>query len=120
MDIFEAIKALGEGKKIKKRDWEDDVYVVMDKHGNFVDEEGCVFGLTNLRDNDWEIVDEREETNQLLKDLYKILDVFLDEDYNQYDVFLYDESLDEYKDANHMEKLFYQLKEMNKYYKLDK
>lgn len=122
MKVYEAMKALGEGKKIKKRNWEHDAYLVIDEDLDILDEEGneFEFGFINLNDDDWEIVDEREEADQLLKDLYKILDTFLDYDYNQYDVFLYDEPQDEYKDIDHMRGLFIQLKEMNKYYKLDK
>ena len=116
MNVFEAMKALGEGKKVRRKNWEYGEYLMMDEDLNILDEKDNVFGFINLNlnDDDWEIIEERSEVEQLLKDLYKILNALLeDDDWNQYDKFIGD-------DTNHMRELFRQLKEMNRYYKLDK
>lgn len=55
MKTFEAVKALEEGKKVRKVYWSEDKYVMADEYGNMVDEEGKPFRIEYLQDN-WELL----------------------------------------------------------------
>ena len=67
MNFWEAIKALEEGKKIRKSYWEEDNYIYIDSDNNLRDNYG---GLPNLYyipddDDDWIIYEEKKEIMKL-------------------------------------------------------
>lgn len=59
MNLEEAIKALKERKKIKRRNWKQQ-YIVLNKYGDIKDEAGfsVFFTSDDIDSNDWEIYEE--------------------------------------------------------------
>lgn len=60
MKLWEAIKLLEEGKKVRMVDWKKDWYLCLDKQGFIVDEEGYCPTL-NINCQEWEIYKEGDE-----------------------------------------------------------
>lgn len=60
MKLWEAIKLLEEGKKIRMINWEKDWYLCLDKQGYIVDEEGYSPTI-NINWQEWEIYKEGDE-----------------------------------------------------------
>ena len=61
MKFWEAMKALEEGKKVRKKTWNEDCYLTI-KNNHFVDEwddDEITFSL----DGDWEIYEEKKEVD---------------------------------------------------------
>ena len=54
MNFLEAMKALVEGKKIRRVYWDEDVYIMVDKYGNIVYNDGTSYEIRYLTDN-WEL-----------------------------------------------------------------
>ena len=55
MKTFETVRALEEGKKVRKIYWEEGKYVMADEYGNMIDENGKPFVIEYLQDN-WELL----------------------------------------------------------------
>jgi hypothetical protein len=119
MKTWEAIKALEEGKKVRKRDWNKNWYVFMNEDGDYIDECDCVYGFDH-KCEDWELCDDRYDVDKELKTLYLLLEEFYNCGINEYDEYL-EMAIGKDEDyTDYMFKLLSQLKLMNKYYKLDK
>lgn len=62
MTLEEAIKALKEGKKIKRKKWDVIKYVQLDKDGKLRDDRGCettfILRSNSIVGDNWEIVEE--------------------------------------------------------------
>lgn len=126
MNIWEAIKELQEGKRIRQSHYAKGVYLYMDDDGyiRFNDGEKYRFmGGVNLDDDEWEIYEELEEETKYerkevpndIKKVYKSVGEFWDShSYNSYGEYI-TESFEE----NYLLKLWNQLCRMNEYYKLD-
>lgn len=111
MNFLDAMKLLSEGKKVRRKSWRDNQYIVLSKKG-IVDERGeRVYNL--YIDDVWEVYDERKEAPETLRDLFGTLIDFYN-DYEEIDIF----ELDELNDAT--DNLFDVLERINKEYKLDK
>lgn len=72
MKFWEAIKALEEGKKVRRAYWEKDVYIHID-HDNILKDNSNhpqdLYYIPNDDDNDWEIYDDRKEAPYVLRKL---------------------------------------------------
>ena len=119
MKTWEAVKALEEGRKVRRRGWNEDWYVLMDENGDFLDDCGTIYEFGSNSD-DWEIYDDRYDVSQQLKDLYTLLDKLIEDEYDEYNEYLDKECADKECRRDYMLLFYKQLKEMNKYYKLDK
>ena len=54
MDFLEAMKALVEGKKLRRVYWDEDVYIMVDEYRNIVYNDGMPCEIGYLADN-WEL-----------------------------------------------------------------
>ena len=121
MKLWEAMKALEEGKKIRKDNWDLGEYVYKNEYGNYITNEGIYFDIIRgANDNNWEIYNDRKECLEIFKELYEVLNRAYVVHYNGEDYDEYDEYIIESDDTDYINRLHYQLKEMNKHYKLDK
>ena len=125
MNIWEAIKELQEGKRIRESHYAKGVYLYMDDDGYIRFNEGEKYRFmsgVNLEDDEWEIYEEEEETKYErkevpndLKKVYKSVGEFWGSDsYNSYG-----EYITKIFEENYLLKLWNQLCRMNEYYKLD-
>lgn len=56
LKTWEAIKALEEGKKVRKNSWEMKEYIYLDKYGNIIQENGSDYELDCIyKEDEWEI-----------------------------------------------------------------
>lgn len=55
MKTWEAVRALEEGKRVRKVYWNEDKYILADEYGNVIDEEGKPYVVEYLNDN-WELL----------------------------------------------------------------
>ncbi len=128
MNIWEAIKELQEGKRIRESHYAKGVYLYMDDDGyiRFNDGEKYRFmSGVNLDDDKWEIYEEleeevkyeRKEVDEKIKHLFNIIRD-LNSRWTQYDDFIESEKCN-FDEKNYIEIFFQQLSEMNRYYKLD-
>ncbi len=125
MNLREAIEALEKGKRIRQSNYAKGVYLFMDEDGNIRFHDGekcrCMSGV-NLLD-EWELYedekedekDTREDVDDYIKELYKIICIMYDE-YTSYNDIL--ENCTEHDGINYILKLYNQLDDMNKYYKI--
>ena len=60
MKMWEAIKSLEEGKKVRVVDWDENWFLYIDSHGYIVDEEGYCPAF-NIKWQEWEIYNERKD-----------------------------------------------------------
>lgn len=79
MKLWEALRLLEEGNKIKRSCWSENDYIYKNKETNEYERSvghGFIYNLPELNCGDWEIYDEREELperfGRVLKELYKI------------------------------------------------
>lgn len=126
MNIWEAIKELQEGKRIRESHYAKGVYLYMDDDGYIRFNNGEKYRFmsgVNLDDDKWEIYEEleeetkykRKEVSNDLKKVYKSVGEFWgSHSYNSYGEYI-TESFEE----NYLLKLWNQLCRMNEYYKLD-
>ena len=76
MDFFEAMKALEEGKRVRRRDWGKYHYIYLEKIEDeevgyvLKDEDGDYFLHYIDLDNKWEVYDDREDCPKVLRDLW--------------------------------------------------
>lgn len=103
MKFWEAMKALEEGKKVRKIDWVDGEHVCIDDEGFDI----CVHG-------EWEVLNERKEVDPRFKEFYHYL-----KDENGFANGQYGEFIYERNEEDHLLAFYRQLLEMAKYYKLD-
>ena len=115
MKFWEAMKEMQNGKKVRKADWKEGKYLCLDKEYNIEDEKGHYSKLFCVGDkDDWEIYEEKKDTDEKLKQLFQILNEDNWFANNQYGEYIYDNNL-----VDHMTSLYIQLIEMAEYYKLD-
>lgn len=117
MKLWEAIKSLEEGKKIRKVDWDSDFYVYKYKEGVYYQSDGLNFDVIYLcNTTEWEIYKEKKEVmDEKFKKLYHLI-----KDEEAYLNRQYEDFITEHKLEDHLTAFYRQLLEMNKYYKLDK
>lgn len=72
MKLWEVIKALEEGKKVKKKDWHDDYYIYKAEDGFIRDESNREYMIQNIKGT-WELCDERLAIAKEWKELYKAI-----------------------------------------------
>lgn len=86
MNLIEALTALKEGKRIRKKTWEFTEYVYLDKDGVLNDDNNdecsIFFNLGNLNRDDWKIVEtpildeqEKKYLNLVLNPLTKVMEI---------------------------------------------
>lgn len=66
MNFVEAVKAMKEGKKVRRKDWGGDDYYLFSETGNIEDNYGDFqrgFPINECEATDWEIVDEEQDWN---------------------------------------------------------
>ena len=126
MNLWGAIKELQEGKRIRQSHYAKGIYLYMDDDGyiRFNDGEKYRFmSGVNLDDDKWVIYedekedekDTREDVDDYIKELYKIICIMYDE-YTSYNDIL--ENCTKHDGINYILKLYNQLDDMNKYYKI--
>ena len=128
MNLWEAIKELQEGKRIRESHYAKGVYLYMDDDGyiRFNDGEKYRFmSGVNLNDDEWEICgdvddtdkDTRKEVSEDLKDMYNniVVDNFCETEGYEY----YRDYVNDSFEENYIVKLWEQLCRMNNFYKLD-
>ena len=123
MKYWEAIKCLEEGKKVRHMSWHDDNYLYTDSRGVVRKNIGgvsCIYKEVIDVDSKWELYDDRKEVPQIVKDLYKSLEMYSDE--NICDKYETCGSCPfwGYDFCGDITKLWEELQKMNKEYKLDK
>ncbi len=115
MDFLEAMKALVEGKKVRRVYWDEDVYIMVDEYGNIVDNDDVLESFNIKIDDKWEIYKEKKEVmDEKFKKLYHLI-----KDEEAYLNRQYEDFITEHKLEDHLTAFYRQLLEMNKYYKLD-
>lgn len=128
MNIWEAIKELQEGKKIRESHYAKGVYLYMDDDGYIRFNNGEKYRFmsgVNLNDDEWEIYEEleeevkykRKEAEERVKCLFNII-CDMNAYWTQYNYFLENEG-SIYDGEDYINKLCHQLYIMNQYYKLD-
>lgn len=126
MKLWEAIKELQEGKRIRESHYAKGVYLYMDDDGYIRFNEGEKYRFmsgVNLDDDEWEIYEELEEKKKYerkevpndLKKVYKSVGEF----WGSHSHDFYGEYITETFEENYLLKLWNQLCGMNKYFKLD-
>lgn len=117
MNFWEAIKALEEGKKVRRSYWEEDSYIYIDSDNNLRDNYGALPNLYYIPDDDddWIIYEGKKEiTDEKFKQLYHLIvdeQIYLNRQYKDF--------IKEHNLEDHLTSFYRQLLEMNKYYKLD-
>ena len=56
MEMWEALKFMQEGKKVRRKIWAKDEYLILDSYKDIVDNYGTLFRIDCLH-HDWEIVE---------------------------------------------------------------
>lgn len=115
MKLWEAMQAVEEGKKVCHSD-----SLVTSDGIDSVERLIEVAHYGKLHDG-WELYDGREEPDQVTKDLYTLVKR-VSENWCTYDDYLDNDSVEDAigDTVDYVSKLYLQLSEMNKYYKLDK
>ena len=114
MKFWEAMKAMEEGKKVRKESWLKDEYIyISEVNCIIVDENGNVYKMSDSR-GDWEIYEEKKEVDLRFKEFYHYLKDENGFTNGQYGEFIYNRNL-----KDHLLEFYQQLLEMAKYYKLD-
>lgn len=120
MKLWEAIKAMEDGKRIKKKDWQDDFYLYKAEDGFIRDESNREYMIQNIKDT-WELCDERLPIAKEWKELYKAIkavDRVFECDSDCGNCILDDEKLN--CNLLNIEDFLKELENLNKIYKLDK
>ena len=112
MKFWEAMKAMQEGKKVRKKIWNEDCYLTI--KNNYIVDEWDDDKITFSLDGDWEIYEEKKEVDTRFKEFYHYLKDENGFANGQYCEFVYNNNLED-----HLLKFYQQLLEMAKYYKLD-
>lgn len=115
MNFWEAIKALEEGKKVRRSYWEEDNYIYIDSDNvlrdNYDDPQDLYYIPDD--DDDWIIYEEKKEiTDDKFKQLYNLVvneQAYLNRQYEDF--------IKEHKLEDHLTDFYRQLLEMQKYYK---
>ena len=86
MKLWEAMKALEEGKKVRRVDWKKDIYVYKGDdgiHHKSNGEDSYIMTTLSLDDtNEWELYDDRKYTHPFWRKLYKSIN-YLAPDYQR-------------------------------------
>lgn len=117
MKFWEAMKALEEGKKVRRSYWEKDNYIYIDSDNilrdNYDDPQDLYYIPND--DDDWEIYEGKKEIiDDKFKQLYNLVvneQIYLD---RQYEDFIRDHKLKDY-----LTDFYRQLLEMNKYFNFE-
>lgn len=116
MGFWEAVKAIEEGKKVRRTYWEKDAYIYID-HDNILRDNynnpQDLYYIPN-DDDDWEIYEEKREVDERFKEFFHYLKDEHGFVNNQYSEFIYDNNQEDY-----LLKFYMQLLEMEKYYNFD-
>ena len=74
MKLWEAMKLLEEGNKVRRVNWEKDVYVYKGDDGEYYKSNGEDFDIIYLDNmNEWELYDDRKYAHKFWRDLYKVV-----------------------------------------------
>ena len=114
MKFWEAMKALEEGKKIRKVYWNENEYYYLDDDFVTRNENNNYIVISYEGNEEWEIYEEKKDVDPRFKEFYHYLkdeNGFANEQYGE---FVYNNNLED-----HLLKFYQQLLEMTKYYKLD-
>lgn len=116
MKFWEAMKAMEEGKKVRKAYWSEHQYIYLDKKNRCIIDDGeDYFSIGNIEDEEeWEIYEEKKEVDLRFKEFYHYLKDENGFTNGQYGEFVYNNNL-----KDHLLEFYQQLLEMAKYYKLD-
>lgn len=126
MKLTEALEMLEKGKKIRKKTYPENQYLMIDKDNVLVDATGVrvdyrlipdILSKEDLVNDVWELFDDREEIEKEWKDLYNAV-MMIDYKYETADYKTY--SLVEEFGESMMDELYEILDKMNEKYKLDK
>ena len=72
MKLWEAMKLLEEGNKVRRVNWEKDVYVYKGDDGEYYKSNGEDFDIIYLDNtNEWELYDDRKYAHPFWRELYK-------------------------------------------------
>jgi len=74
MNKLEAIKAMLEGKKVRRKVWFEGEYIYLDKYGNIVNNEGNIEEISGYDFDGWEIYKPKKEKVDLY--LYAVKDKY--------------------------------------------
>ena len=122
MRCWQAIKALEEGKKVRRKEWGQEAYIEwrnQDISNVITDEEGQPYELGILYctdDNEWELYDDRKDCPKVFKDLWKVFQATQNDNIVAVEKFWADVPFSFITLHQEMERL---LNEMNQDYKLD-
>ena len=73
MKFWEAVREMQDGKKIRRKTWDDGDYIYMN-YGELIDERDKQYSINYVfNDDEWEIYDERKDASEILKALAKEL-----------------------------------------------
>lgn len=116
MKFWEAMKAMQEGKKVRRSGWYDkDDYLYIDEDTYIRDKYGNYTQICSLGETDnWEIYEEKKEVDPRFKEFYQYLKDergFVNNQYTDY--------INDHNEPDYLLKFYQQLLEMAKYYKLD-
>lgn len=112
MKFWEAMKCLEEGKKVRRKTWENE-YIYLDEHNVIMNEEDEPIEYIGNKD-DWEIYEHKKDVDEKFKELYHYLKDENGITNGQYGEFIYNRN-----ETDHLLEFYRQLLEMAKYYKLD-
>lgn len=74
MKLWEALKIVDEGGKVRRLNWEVDMYVYKGDDGEYYKSNGEDFDIIYLDNtNEWEIYDDRKYTHRFWRELYKVI-----------------------------------------------
>ena len=74
MNKIEALKAMLEGKKVRRKVWYEGEYIYLDKYGNLVNDEGNIEEISGYDFDGWEIYKPKKEKVDLY--LYAVKDKY--------------------------------------------
>jgi hypothetical protein len=74
MKLWEALKAVDEGMKVRRTNWDEWVYVFKGEDGEYYKSNGADFDMVYLDNtNEWEFYDDRKYVHPFFRNLYKII-----------------------------------------------
>lgn len=74
MKLWEALKAVDEGMKVRRKNWDECVYVFKGEDGEYYKSNGDDFDIVYLDNtNEWEFYDDRKYVHPFFRTLYKIM-----------------------------------------------
>lgn len=126
MKLAEALEMLEKGKKIRKKSYPENQWLMIAENGTLIDESGVhvdfklipdILTKEDLANDVWELFDDRDEIAKEWKDLYNAI-MTIDYKYETADYKTY-QLVEEFGESM-IDYLYELLESMNKIYKLDK